>query len=244
MGWTPGGGGASKRYRDTSTNNTSGETFLRLKESGDSATFALLMPPFETYFGISSFKDKDGNDKPSSVVNYPVLVEGTDSACMWGAGRAGEKAVAEKIRALAKKAAKPREPQAEHYDQAEADLYGHWLEVTRVGSGPTTTYTFEPQAEHYDQAEADLYGHWLEVTRVGSGPTTTYTFELQGEFTGRDDALDSCASLLDTLVARAGESADAAEADGFGSVAQRIRAKLAHYDASEPAAVDDDDDLF
>jgi|DEB0MinimDraft_3_1074331.scaffolds.fasta_scaffold03502_5 hypothetical protein len=210
MGWTPGGGGASKRYRDTSTNNTSGETFLRLKESGDSATFALLMPPFETYFGISSFKDKDGNDKPSSVVNYPVLVEGTDSACMWGAGRAGEKAVAEKIRALAKKAAKPR----------------------------------EPQAEHYDQAEADLYGHWLEVTRVGSGPTTTYTFELQGEFTGRDDALDSCASLLDTLVARAGESADAAEADGFGSVAQRIRAKLAHYDASEPAAVDDDDDLF
>ena len=210
MGWTPGGGGASKRYRDTSTNNTSGETFLRLKESGDSATFALLMPPFETYFGISSFKDKDGNDKPSSVVNYPVLVEGTNSACMWGAGRAGEKAVAEKIRALAKKAAKPR----------------------------------EPQAEHYDQAEADLYGHWLEVTRVGSGPTTTYTFELQGEFTGRDDALDSCASLLDTLVARAGESADAAEADGFGSVAQRIRAKLAHYDASEPAAVDDDDDLF
>jgi len=210
MGWTPGGGGASKRYRDTSTNNTSGETFLRLKESGDSATFALLMPPFETYFGISSFKDKDGNDKPSSVVNYPVLVEGTDSACMWGAGRAGEKAVAEKIRALAKKAAKPR----------------------------------EPQAEHYDQAEADLYGHWLEVTRVGSGPTTTYTFELQGEFTGRDDALDSCASLLDTLVARAGESADAAEADGFGSVAQRIRAKLAHYDASEPAPVDDDDDLF
>jgi len=210
MGWTPGGGGASKRYRDTSTNNTSGETFLRLKESGDSATFALLMPPFEAYFGISSFKDKDGNDKPSSVVNYPVLVEGTDSACMWGAGRAGEKAVAEKIRALAKKAAKPR----------------------------------EPQAEHYDQAEADLYGHWLEVTRVGSGPTTTYTFELQGEFTGRDDALDSCASLLDTLVARAGESADAAEADGFGSVAQRIRAKLAHYDASEPAPVDDDDDLF
>jgi len=210
MGWTPGGGGASKRYRDTSTNNTSGETFLRLKESGDSATFALLMPPFETYFGISSFKDKDGNDKPSSVVNYPVLVEGTDSACMWGAGRAGEKAVAEKIRALAKKAAKPR----------------------------------EPQAEHYDQAEADLYGHWLEVTRVGSGPTTTYTFELQSEFTGRDDALDSCASLLDTLVARAGESADAAEADGFGSVAQRIRAKLAHYDASEPAPVDDDDDLF
>lgn len=210
MGWTPGGGGASKRYRDTSTNNTSGETFLRLKESGDSATFALLMPPFETYFGVSSFKDKDGNDKPSSVVNYPVLVEGTDSACMWGAGRAGEKAVAEKIRALAKKAAKPR----------------------------------EPQAEHYDQAEADLYGHWLEVTRVGSGPTTTYTFELQGEFTGRDDALDSCASLLDTLVARAGESADAAEADGFGAVAQRIRAKLAHYNASEPAPVVDDDDLF
>lgn len=207
MGWTPGGGGASKRYRDTSTNNTSGETFLRLKESGDSATFALLMPPFETYFGVSSFKDKDGNDKPSTVVNYPVLVEGTDSACMWGAGRAGEKAVAEKIRALAKKAAKPG----------------------------------EPQAEHYDQAEADLYGHWLEVTRVGSGPTTTYTFELQGQFTDRDAALDSCASLLDSLVARAAESADAAQADGFGSVAQRIRAKLANYSDGDSAPADDDD---
>ncbi len=86
MAWTPGKGGAS-RY-NTPESNGGGETFVRIKDEGDSERMALLMPPFETYFGVSSYKDKDGNDKPSTVVNYPCTLDGSTLA-FWGSGRAG-----------------------------------------------------------------------------------------------------------------------------------------------------------
>ena len=205
MAWTPGKGGAS-RY-NTPESNGGGETFVRIKDEGDSERMALLMPPFETYFGVSSYKDKDGNDKPSTVVNYPCTLDGSTLA-FWGSGRAGEKALAGKIKALAKRAAKPGEPTDEHYAEAERTVYGHWLEVTRQGSGPTTTYTFE----------------------VGEA------------FDDREAVLEEGAGLLDSLVAKAGASADECKADGFGSVARRITQRLADYGLNdEPAS---DDDLF
>jgi hypothetical protein len=61
-------------------------------------------------------------------------------------------------------------------------------------------------------------------------------------FDDREAVLEEGAGLLDSLVAKAGASAEDCRADGFGGVARRITERLADYGHSdEPVS---DDDLF